>query len=89
MKFPFQSLKNGFQTEISEEEKTELLDLLQLIDPSDANAKELKNEFDDIVLLDKFFFKILAVLHDKYKDNNSNINTTNSSSVGRYYRITT
>ena len=67
----FKSLKNGFQTEISEEEKAELLDLLQLIDPSDANAKELKNEFDDIVLLDKFFFKILAVLHDKYKDNNT------------------
>ena len=66
----FKSLKNGFQTEISEEEKAELLDLFQLIDPSDANAKELKNEFDDIVLLDKFFFKILAVLHDKYKDNN-------------------
>lgn len=66
----FKSLKNGFQTEMNEEEKGELLDLLQLIDPSDANAKELKNEFDDIVLLDKFFFKILAVLHDKYKDNN-------------------
>ena len=30
-------------------QKAELLDLLQLIDPSDANAKELKNEFDDIV----------------------------------------
>ncbi len=66
----FKSLKNGFQTEINKAEKAELLDLLQLIDPSDANAEELKNEFDDIVLLDKFFFKILAVLHDKYKDSN-------------------
>ena len=67
----FKSLKNGFLAEINEEEKAEVLDLLQLIDPSDANANELRKEFDAIVLLDEFFFKILAVLHDKYKDNNT------------------
>jgi hypothetical protein len=67
----FKSLKNGFLTEIDEEEKAEVLSLLKLIDPADKKAKELKNEFDGIVLLDAFFFKILAVLHDKYKDNNT------------------
>ncbi len=67
----FKSLKNGFRTTINEEEKLEVLSLLQLINPSDAKANELKNEFDAILLLDEFFFKVLAVLHDKYKDNNT------------------
>ena len=60
----------GYATEINEEEKNEVLNLLQLLNPSDENYNTLKSEFDAIVLLDEFFFKILTVLHDKYKDNN-------------------
>lgn len=66
----FKSLKYGYLTEINEEEKQEVLNLLQLLNPSDTNFNTLKAEFEEIVLLDEFFFKILAVLHDKYKDNN-------------------
>ena len=46
------------------------MDLLQLLNPSDATFNTLKAEFDTIVMLDEFFFKIVAVLHTKYKDNN-------------------
>ncbi|MNR32336.1 hypothetical protein D3C85_1499120 [compost metagenome] len=60
----------GYATEINEEEKNEVLNLLQLLNPSEENYNTLKSEFDAIVLLDEFFFKILGVLHDKYKDNN-------------------
>src|SRR6187402_1999453 len=66
----FKTLKMGYLTEINEAEKTEVLDLLQLLNPSDSNYNALKSEFESIVMLDAFFFKILAVLHDKYKDNN-------------------
>ena len=66
----FKTLKMGYATEINEEEKQEVLDLLQLLNPSDANYNTLKSEFEAIVNLDEFFFKILAVLHDMYKDNN-------------------
>jgi hypothetical protein len=66
----FKTLKYGYSTEINESEKEEILDLLQLINPSDSNYNALKNEFDAIVLLDEFFFKILEVLHEKYKDDN-------------------
>jgi hypothetical protein len=66
----FKTLKMGFATEINEEEKKEVLDLLQILNPSNANYNTLKAEFDAIVMLDEFFFKILAVLHDMYKDNN-------------------
>ena len=66
----FKTLKMGYATEINEEEKQEVLDLLQLLNPSDANYNILKSEFEAIVNLDEFFFKILAVLHDMYKDNN-------------------
>jgi hypothetical protein len=66
----FKSLKNGYLTEINDEEKLEVLTVLQLLNPDDANFKSLKAEFDTIVLLDEFFFKILAVLHEKYKDDN-------------------
>lgn len=66
----FKTLKMGYATEINEEEKNEVLALLQLLNPSDANYETLKSEFDAIVLLDEFFFKILAVLHEMYKDNN-------------------
>ena len=66
----FKTLKNGYLTEINEVEKNEVLDLLQILNPSDSDYNTLKSEFEAIVLLDAFFFKILAVLHDKYKDNN-------------------
>ena len=66
----FKTLKMGYATEINEEEKTAVLDLLQLLNPSEENYSILKSEFGAIVMLDEFFFKILSVLHDKYKDNN-------------------
>ena len=66
----FKTLKNGYLTEINKDEKSEVLDLLQLLNPSDSNYNTLKSEFEAIVMLDEFFFKILAVLQDKYKDNN-------------------
>ena len=66
----FKTLKYGYLTEINELEKIEILDLLQILNPTDANYSTLKAEFDSIVVLDVFFFKILAVLHEKYKDEN-------------------
>ena len=66
----FKTLKMGYLAEINEAEKHEVLDLLQLLNPSEDNYITLKSEFEAIVMLDEFFFKILAVLHDKYKDNN-------------------
>jgi hypothetical protein len=66
----FKSLKMGYLAEINEAEKNEILDLLQILNPSDSNYNALQSEFESIVMLDQFFFKILAVLHDKYKDNN-------------------
>jgi len=66
----FKTLKMGYATKINEEEKAEVLNLLQLATPSDHNYNTLKSEFEAIVMLDEFFFKILAVLHNKYKDNN-------------------
>jgi hypothetical protein len=66
----FKTLKMGYLAEINVAEKNEVLDLLQLLNPSDDNYTTLKSEFEAIVMLDEFFFKILAVLHDKYKDDN-------------------
>ena len=66
----FKTLKMGYATEITEEEKAAVLDLLQLLNPSDENYSVLKSEFEAIIMLDEFFFKILSVLHNKYKDNN-------------------
>lgn len=60
----------GYSTEINEEEKNEVLNLLQLLNSSDENYNTLKIEFETIVMLDEFFFKILEVLHHKYKENN-------------------
>ncbi|MFH6967463.1 hypothetical protein [Flavobacterium sp. FlaQc-28] len=66
----FKTLKMGYSTEINEEEKNEVLNLLQLLNSSDENYNTLKIEFETIVMLDEFFFKILEVLHHKYKENN-------------------
>jgi len=59
----FRTLKHGYLTEIGEEEKTELLTLLNLLSH--------QTECAAIVKLDEFFFKILALLHDLYKDENT------------------
>lgn len=66
----FKTLKHGYLTELNETEKNEILDLLQLLNPSDSNFNKLQTEFEAIVMLDEFFFKILEVLQDKYKYNN-------------------
>lgn len=66
----YKTLKFGYLTPINEDEKNEVLNLLQILNPADNNYNELKAEFEAILLLDAFFFKILAVLHEKYKDNN-------------------
>jgi hypothetical protein len=71
----FRALKYGYSTEINEEEKVEVLNLLDLLNPSNENSNALKTEFDGILLLDEFFFKILEVLHNKYKDNNTCIDS--------------
>lgn len=67
----FKSLKYGYSTKINEAEKNEVLDLLQIINPLDKDGDVLQSEFDKIEMLDEFFFKILAVLHNKYKDENN------------------
>jgi len=66
----FKTLKLGYLAEINHIEKKEVLEVLQILSPSDSDYNTLKSEFDAIVMLDEFFFKILAVLHSKYKDNN-------------------
>ena len=66
----FKALKYGYLAEIDSAEKKEILDVLQVFNDSDVDYSELIAEFESIVMLDAFFFKILAVLHDKYKDNN-------------------
>ncbi len=65
------TLKNGYLSEISEQEKEEVLNLLLLSNSNDPRAEAWKMEFAAIVKLDEFFFKILAVLHEMYKDDNS------------------
>ncbi|MCL9807358.1 hypothetical protein NAT51_17660 [Flavobacterium amniphilum] len=66
----FNSLKSGYQTQIDEAEKNEILHVLQILNPSSPDYDTLKAAFEAITMLDEFFFKILAVLHDQYKDNN-------------------
>ena len=70
----FRTLKTGYLTEISEAEKNEVLDLLQILNSTDSNYERIKSEFESITMLEEFFFKILAVLHDKYKDHNVCLN---------------
>lgn len=63
----FRSLKSGYRTEIQASEKQVFFDILQVLEPSNA---QLKAEFDAITFLDEFYFKIMEELHAKYKDNN-------------------
>lgn len=66
----FKTLKHGYLAEITTNEKNEVLNLLQLLNPSDTQYKVFKSEFEEITALDQFFFKILEVLFMKYKENN-------------------
>ena len=63
-------MKYGYASEINAEEKAAILEMLNLLNPNDDSHIELKSAFDEIVLLDEFFFKILSVLLDKYQENN-------------------
>ena len=65
----FKSLKHGFATSITLEEKNEILAILQIFDAEDESS-ELQKELDGIQNLDLFFFKIIEILLHKYKDNN-------------------
>ena len=71
----FKSLKYGFSTTITPEEKTEILSLFQLLDVEDENYGILQKELEAIENLDLFFFKIIEILFYKYKDNNICLNT--------------
>ncbi len=56
----FRALRDGYSTEISDDEKLEILAALQLIDQT---TEGLPNEWAGCVRLDEFFFGILARLH--------------------------
>jgi hypothetical protein len=58
----FRALKSGFETTISFEEKSELLSVFKL--------DHLLSELTEVHRLDAFFFKILEVLHNTYKQEN-------------------
>jgi hypothetical protein len=60
----FRALKEGFRTTMNVEEKQAMLDLLQL------NGASL-TQFEHIERLDAFFFAVLEVLHNRYKEDNS------------------
>ena len=81
----FKSLKHGYKTEMTIEEKAEVLELLQLTSHINAN-ETLKSDFDSIVLLDAFFFKILDVLHDIYKDKNTCIDAMSQQKRATFTR---
>jgi len=66
----YKSLKSGYLAEINHDEKIAILKLLGLFSTDDSKNDPLKDELESIVLLDAFFFKILAILHEKYKENN-------------------
>ena len=66
----FNSLKSGHKSTITADEKAEVLSTLHILDSKDVNYITLQTEFEAITMLDAFFFKIIAVLYDKYKDNN-------------------
>lgn len=59
----FKTLKYGYQTEITSEEKEEVLTVL--------NLSSFQSEFSTVNMLDAFFFRIIAILHERYKDNNT------------------
>jgi hypothetical protein len=65
----FNSLKNGYAAELNADEKNELLRVFCL-NFSVGDAMQWQTDFDAIVRLDEFFFKVLEVLHHQYKDDN-------------------
>ncbi len=66
----FKTLKNGYTSEIDEDEKDGIIKLLKIIDPKINKDLEFKAELDKIKMADDFFFKILEILFDKYKEKN-------------------
>lgn len=60
----FRALKEGFRTTMNDEEKQAMLNLLQLNDVP-------LTQFEHIERLDAFFFAVLEVLHNRYKEDNS------------------
>ena len=61
----FRALRDGYSSEISNDEKLEILAALQLIDQTTVG---LPNEWAGYVRLDEFFFAILAHLHDLHQN---------------------
>ena len=53
---------HSFEDDVTPEEKQEILEML--------NLSSIQSEFESISNLDAFFFRIIAVLYEKYKDNN-------------------
>ena len=57
----FKTLTQGYKTEMTEEEKNEIVRVFQL-------PTSVQNELKDVNRLDDFFFKILQLLHDLHND---------------------
>jgi hypothetical protein len=68
-KLVFKALKDGFKSVIQLEEKQELMRVLQ-INEADLNHTESLNPSNNTQKLDEFFFQLLEVLHEKYKEEN-------------------
>jgi hypothetical protein len=60
----FKSIKHGHATEITDAEKAEILLILQFTNHKDTLQLNSINKLDD------FFFKILEILHARYKEQN-------------------
>lgn len=68
----FRALKEGYKTEISEEEKLEILKALQL---ADASENQLSKEWTPYNHLDQFFFAILQHLHELHQKDTLYLNS--------------
>jgi len=68
----FRALKEGYKTEISEEEKLEILKALQL---ADARENQLSKEWTPYNHLDQFFFAILQHLHELHQKDTLYLNS--------------
>jgi hypothetical protein len=58
----FKTLTQGYKTEMTEEEKNEIVRVFKL-------PASLQNALADVNRLDEFFFRILQHLHDQHNDN--------------------
>lgn len=66
----FRSLQKGYRTTISQEEKQEFLEVLQINASTSGVHESILKEIESIEMLDQFFFKVLEILHNLYKDDN-------------------